>query len=355
MSETEFFNQIDLLIKEESPFVFYRKPKEKEVVSVIQKDDALHLDPDLTEKGFVFFPFDLKDKKIIFPYDQCKIKVFSLDTKDVFINSLDLPEKVNNSAKEKFISLIERGLEVINSGEISKVVLSRAEEVLFPEKKIGEIYKDLLNRYPGAFVYVWFHPGIGLWMGATPETLLTIRKGKFTTMALAGTRPFKDRADIVWGKKEKQEQQFVTDYILSELDREKLEVGRPYTLRAGSLQHICTDIKGEISKKNNLRNLVGSLHPTPAVCGLPGRESFEFILNNEDYKRSYYTGFLGEINTGPDNDTDLFVNLRCMKIDINMRNRATLYVGGGITSGSVPLKEWEETVEKSMIMKSVLF
>ena len=37
-----------------------------------------------------------------------------------------------------------------------------------------EVYQNLLQNYNNAFVYVWFHPKVGLWLGATPETLLDI-------------------------------------------------------------------------------------------------------------------------------------------------------------------------------------
>ena len=51
-----------------------------------------------------------------------------------------------------------------------------------------EVYNKLMNQYPNAYVYVWFHPKVGLWMGATPETLLKVSDNDFKTMALAGTR-----------------------------------------------------------------------------------------------------------------------------------------------------------------------
>jgi len=96
------------------------------------------------------------------------------------------------------------------------------------------------------------------------------------------------------------------------------------------------------------------LHPTPAVCGLPKKITKDFILNNEGYNREYYSGFLGEINkdfVSKENNTDLFVNLRCMQIT---DNKAFIYVGGGITKDSIPENEWKETVNKSMTIKKVL-
>ncbi len=90
-------------------------------------------------------------------------------------------------------------------------------------------------------------------------------------------------------------------------------------------------ISGEISVENS--TLIKKLHPTPAVCGLPLESSKEFILKNENYKRTYYTGFLGELNLTKENKntSELFVNLRCMEIK---NSSAFIFVGGGITKES---------------------
>ena len=106
---------------------------------------------------------------------------------------------------------------------------------------------------------------------------------------------------------------------------------------------------GQLKEVNLLENLIKYLHPTPAVCGLPKETAKDFILQNENYTRSYYSGYLGELNVNE--NTQLFVNLRCMEVK---DAKIALYVGGGITKASIPEKEFEETVAKAMVMKKVL-
>ena len=81
----------------------------------------------------------------------------------------------------------------------------------------------------------------------------------------------------------------------------------------------------------------------------------QFILENEGYDRDYYSGFLGELNidlvTFKTQQSDLFVNLRCMKIN---NSKAQLFIGCGITEHSIPHDEYIETVNKSMTMKKIL-
>jgi isochorismate synthase len=192
-------------------------------------------------------------------------------------------------------------------------------------------------------------------MGATPERLLKANGSKFQTVALAGTQLFKNNKSVIWGNKEQVEQQFVTDYILETLKNvtSDIEISSPNTLKAGNLLHLKTDIKGSINDDASLKQLVLLLHPTPAVCGLQKKNAKEFIIENEGYHRSFYAGFLGEINKNL--ETDLFVNLRCMQIQSELDIiQAHLYIGCGITKDSSPENEWQETVNKAMTMKKII-
>ena len=85
------------------------------------------------------------------------------------------------------------------------------------------------------------------------------------------------------------------------------------------------------------------------------KQAKNFILENENYKRTFYTGFLGELNLEKKQEklksSSLFVNLRCMNI---VNSKASVFIGGGVTKESNALKEWEETVSKSNVMKHVL-
>ena len=84
-------------------------------------------------------------------------------------------------------------------------MLSRKEEISLKEFNLQEVFEELLRKYPSAFVYAWFHPAVGLWLGATPETLLKTKETKFLTMALAGTKLYRGDIEVNWGEKEKKE------------------------------------------------------------------------------------------------------------------------------------------------------
>ncbi len=353
-----FFSEIENVFISKTPFVVYRKPDEYLVTAFVQRTQELHELNSFDEAGFVFAPFDPKEKTVLFPFNECDSfrssihEVDLLEIDKIFIEksqftNLDIPASV----EEKHISLVQNGINFIKDKKAKKIVLSRKETLECSNLNVLNTLKKMLKDYKNAFVYLWFHPAVGLWLGATPERLLAVEKGNFKTMALAGTQKYDGTSNVVWQNKEKQEQQYVTDFMLKNLNKfvESLEFTAPFTVRAGNLLHLRTDISGKLKSDNSLEKLINALHPTPAVCGLPKTVAATFILRHEGYERAYYSGYLGELNKN--NNTSLFVNLRCMQLENNL---ASIYVGGGITADSIPENEWEETVSKTEVMKKVL-
>ncbi len=349
-----FFLKIKYHKEQNLPFVLYSKPNSTNFIGILQQNNTLYNVSDYSEKGFVFASFDEK-QLILIPENESEIITAEKETtsfKTIEIDDLSFDPE----AKFQYEYLVAQGIQAIKNEEFKKVVLSRNEEVPLAEFDFIETFQHLVQLYPATFCYCFFHPKIGLWMGATPEKLLKANGNVFETMALAGTQKDNNEKEIIWQQKEKDEQQFVTDFIVKRL-REftaSVVVSEPYSLKAGSIWHIKTDISGVLKDNSTLEEVVDTLHPTPAVCGLPKKKAKVFILENENYDRTFYTGFLGELNSsfaGNNASSDLFVNLRCMQIQ---ENKAILYMGCGVTKESIPEKEWEESVNKSMTMKRVL-
>ncbi|WGK94435.1 MULTISPECIES: chorismate-binding protein [Flavobacterium] len=336
--------------KQNLPFVVYSKPNSDTVLGLFQQNDMLYEIRDFTEKGFVFASFDGSQHYII-PENESEQWSEDWIANDETISQNDFEAKEDVSAQINFQDLVEKGIQAIQNNAFQKVVLSRRETVSVAHFDLVVTFQKLVQQYRSAFVYCFHHPKIGTWLGASPEQLLKANADSFETMALAGTQKDAGTANVVWQQKEQEEQQFVTDYIVSKLKAvsAKIKVSEAYSVKAGTLWHIKTDISGEFGQELDLKKAIQLLHPTPAVCGVPKAISKAFIIANENYNRSFYTGFLGELNR--DFASDLFVNLRCMQIE---NNKAHLYMGCGITKDSIPEKEWKESVNKSMTMKRIL-
>ncbi|WP_438423412.1 chorismate-binding protein [Aquimarina macrocephali] len=363
MSIEDVYAKIEEQLDQHLPFVVYRKADSITLHAIFQENNQIYEVEDYTVSGFVFAPFDTSDKAVIIPseksnYYNAIISSQTISSKKRASETSTDSFLVKSEAKKKHIELVKKGIKAIQSDRFKKVVLSRKEEVLIPNSFSNlHIFKNLIDYYPKAFVYLWYHPKIGTWMGATPETLIRVKNNDFFTMALAGTQPYINTIDVDWGTKELVEQEMVTSFVTNGLSSiiNDIQYSKTYTHKAGTLLHLRTDISGVLDHENSsIEKIIKVLHPTPAVCGLPKDEAKSFILTTEGYNRKYYTGFLGELNMNKEGavKSDLFVNLRCMELS---NEKAILYVGGGITKDSDPEKEWEETVKKTETMKRVLF
>ena len=193
-------------------------------------------------------------------------------------------------------------------------------------------------------------PQAGMWMGATPERLLEVDGHMAYTNALAGTLPVDSKP--MWSDKERVEQQIVSDYIATQL--EKVGVtgytkSAVETIASGTVQHLKTSFEFEIENSEKIEQIIDALHPTPAVCGMPLEIAKLAIKKYEQSPRKYYTGYLGPWGIGE--ESHLFVNLRSMQVT---KERALLYIGAGITEDSFPEREWKETQVKAQTLLNVL-
>lgn len=329
------------------PFCLYRKPSHFKVLGVFQRLENLYTTTDFSEKGFVFAPFDLSHDTVLISPDEMYSTPYQKEDGEKRSNAA-----LSSKGKDFYLGLVNKGLAQIKHGTLEKVVLSRKITMQTLKDPVA-IFVNLLDTYQNAFCYLFFHPRVGTWCGATPETLLNLKGDELKTMSLAGTLPQKDLSLPKWGKKEVEEQAMVTSYIKQRLGpkMEHLTVGGPKTVKAGDLWHLRSMITGKPLKKTSIGEMIAAIHPTPAVCGIPREKAQTFILENEGYRRTYYSGFLGTLSLGDPQETALYVNLRCMELQ---RGTAYVFVGGGITSGSNPSREWEETQNKSRTMLDIL-
>jgi isochorismate synthase len=354
VSRTEILKKAKLQYEAKLPFALYNKPNSEKLIAIFQQNNQLHFVKDYQEKGFVFAPFEGKEIVLI-PETNSEIMIAAFE-KGLNPQNNFLPTTSSDlKARTDFENLIQKGIKAIKNGKFGKVVLSRNEIVELENFEWTTVFQRLINEYPSAFVYCFFHPEVGFWFGAFSEQLLKVKDNVLHTMAVAGTQPFHEN-EIIWENKEKEEQQFVTDFIVESLATvtSNLTVSKPYSMRAGNIVHIKTDINATLNSDSDLKQVLEILHPTPAVCGLPKNAARDFIFKNEGYDREYYSGFFGELNKDfatSANATDLYVNLRCMQIK---EKQAILYIGCGVTKDSDPKKEWIETVNKAQTIKRIL-
>ncbi|CVK15553.1 isochorismate synthase [Apibacter mensalis] len=318
-------------IKKDIPFAFIRLPKDKKIYLIKEDKNGIYT--------YSFQSFD-DSKKYTLQFSEF-IEVKDITTLNDLIIPLSKNENTRVISENEYLSLLKKTIHYIYQKKTDKIVISREKwidkDTINPLQSFGFLCK----RYPTSFCHISYWNQNEIWMGATPEILGSYENTLFTTMALAGTLP--DVDSIPWENKEIEEQKYVTDYIGEKIKTyaSKFTINGPETLHLGHVKHLITYLTAELKNSNLLTELITSLHPTPAVCGIPLEKSRNYILSNEGYNRGFYAGYIGLETT---EYKKYFVNLRCAQL---YNNGALLYVGGGITAQSNPKKEWMETELKA--------
>jgi isochorismate synthase len=313
-----------------------------------------------------FFTFENGTLKTDTPLEQSSAQWLSEQLPPRYTSRPFIPQRATAPApkdqqKQAFVDIIEKAIEEIQRGTFEKIVPSRTRTLRIPESfDVVESFQKLCRNYPGALISFVRIPGVGSWLGASPEILVCVQnKSIFKTVALAGTLPYKPDVDlrsVAWTQKEIEEQALVERYVISCFKKIRLreyEEHGPKTIVAGNLMHLKSEFTVDM-KATNFAQLgsvmLDLLHPTSAVCGMPLEASLAFLKQHEKHDRGFYAGYLGPVNVH--NNIDLFVNLRCMQMS---GSEGILYAGAGVTADSVPEKEWQETEMKfDTLLKVIL-
>ncbi len=84
--------------------------------------------------------------------------------------------------------------------------------------------------------------------------------------------------------------------------------------------------------------LINSIFPTPAICGIPTRQSLNELKTLEGFDRGLYSGIVGSFNLS--GDAEFFVAIRSALVS---ENKLTAFAGCGIVEESNPVEEYTET------------
>ena len=327
-------------------FVIYREPFENKT-HLIKGNCQTTLESlsNLNGNNFVISPFNSGQKAFYIPFT----KPEEFTGKEILpINSIQLQEATED-VENRYKNIIELAKGQMEKGEFQKVVLANKKELMANNFNPIEFFRKIEGAYKNAFVYLLSCPQTGVWMGATPEPLITTEGNEHKTIALAGTI-VKDNSQK-FGEKELNEQNLVEIFIENKLQENSIQFTKngPLPYESGKLVHLKTEYTfAKQTNNQKLFSLIEDLNPTPATAGIPKQRAISFIEKQEGFDRNLYTGFLGVIK---ENNTNLFVNLRCMQYS---KNQITLYAGAGITKDSIASNEWLETQNKMKTLENFL-
>jgi menaquinone-specific isochorismate synthase len=255
----------------------------------------------------------------------------------------------SHPSSDRWREEVGEAVAAIRAGALRKVVLARSVEVRSHSPIDGlDLVHHLGKRHPQCYNFGW-QSGGATFVGASPELLVAKRGNQIRSNPLAGTdrRGTGDEEDRAVGAalmssaKNRSEHALVIDDVADRLSTitSSLEVPlEPSVRRIASVQHLSTEIRGTLSGSQHLLDVVGLLHPTPAVGGTPRTDAVGFIDKVEEIDRGWYSGGIGWMS--PNGDGDVNIALRCGLV---RGTTARVFAGSGIVGSSDPEAELAET------------
>lgn len=294
------------------------------------------------------------------------------DQKNYIISCLNKPTKIEDfeekkdvhfelcTSKEKFEENVRTAKEHILAGDIFQVVPSLRMKCV-TDKSFVEIYRRLREVNPSPYMYLIDYDDYQV-IGASPESVVSVKNGQASTKPIAGTRrrginPDEDsrlEKELLEDKKELAEHIMLVDLARNDIGRIS-EIGTVEVKdfmkieKFSHVMHITSTVAGKILDKIDGFEALSTCLPAGTLSGAPKIRAMEIIEDLEDYRRDVYGGSVGYFSYGGDTDMAIAIRTIVMK-----GNTAYLQAGAGIVYDSVPEREFEEVQNKLMALKEAL-
>lgn len=278
-------------------------------------------------------------------------------------NNIELEKNLynNSSGHEQWINSIKQAKYEIEQETFEKIVLARHLSVSKdPTTTPTKVLNGLRQQYPNCYNFLIHQPSGKTFLGSTPERLGAFRNQILLTDALAGSiqRGTTASEDAYYenylsgSKKDRDEHNFVIRDIEERLKPFAKNLTRneqPEIKKLSNVQHLYTPIRVQLKKGTSILDVIGNLHPTPAVGGYPWKHASEYISKLEHFERGWYAGPVGWFNA--QGNGEFAVGIRS---GLFTESKAHFFAGCGIVADSDPETEWEETNLKLKPMLSAL-
>lgn len=266
----------------------------------------------------------------------------------------------HSETKEEFESYVEATREKIIGGYSFQSEVGFKSGYSITGDKIA-IYDRLRNVNPSPYMY-FLSFGERTLLGASPEILISMRNGKVVTTPTAGTTvrsndEFEDRKlarNLLNDPKEIAEHNMLVDLHRNDIAR----VCKPgsvvvddlmYIIKFSHVQHIVSNIVGEIAEDKNSFDVLSIILPGGVVTGAPKIETLKIIEENENRPRGPYGGAVGRFSFNGDCDFCLPIrSIFCVGDDCFAQTSA------GVVYDSVPEREFNEVLAKLAAMSQTL-
>lgn len=259
-----------------------------------------------------------------------------------------IPYRIEPDSREDWRRAVGEALGAIDAGVVGKVVLSRRQKLVADEPfSSKDLLVNLIDGDARGTVLLYRYADV-FFCGCTPELLVRKEGARVSSMCLAGTCPAgadeQERRrladELMEDEKNRAEHDYVVRHVREVFRRVCFDVDVPQTpgiLPLTHVQHLHTPAEAQVLDGVSLWELMGDLHPTPAVSGTPVGEARMLIRRIERYNRGFFAGACGYIDAA--GDGEFSVGLRTGVFD---GETGWLYAGCGIVAGSDADAEYDE-------------
>lgn len=259
-----------------------------------------------------------------------------------------IPHRIEPDSREDWRRAVGEALAAIDGGVVGKVVLSRRQKLVADEPfSSKDLLVNLIDGDARGTVLLYRYADV-FFCGCTPELLARKDGARVSSMCLAGTCPAgadeQERRrladELMADGKNRAEHDYVVRHVREVFRRVCFDADVPQTpgiMPLTHVQHLHTPAAAQVLDGVSLWELMGDLHPTPAVSGTPVGEARMLIRRIERYNRGFFAGACGYIDAA--GDGEFSVGLRTGVFD---GETGWLYAGCGIVAGSDADAEYDE-------------
>jgi para-aminobenzoate synthetase component 1 len=246
----------------------------------------------------------------------------------------------------KYVSNIK---DAIASGWVYQVNACRVLTADYSGDELASLFGKILQSNPAPYAAYLSLPELAI-ASASPELFLKRDGDKVTTSPIKGTQALEEQ---VFGDKDQSENIMIVDLMRNDLGQicRDGSVDVANLLRSEDhpgLRHLVSDVTGELKAGINWKEIITSLLPAGSISGAPKSSALQMIAENEPAERGPYCGILGWIEG---DKAELSVAIRTFW---SLRDSQIHFgTGAGITWGSEPSLEWEETQLKARKLISI--
>lgn len=275
-------------------------------------------------------------------------EINSSEVESTGLNSSILSEE-NNNEIQSWNESVTKALKELGNGSLKKLVLSRVYNInLDSEINWDKLLQKLISRFPDCYLFFVKNKN-SIFFGSSPEMFLKVTDQIAEVESVAGSAPRGEKSESDYeleknlkaSDKNHQEHLFVSDFISDILIRYSNDVRiieEKQIRKLDNIQHLITRISAVLNTKENLFELIDSLFPTPALCGVPKNYAMELIRSLEKHDRGLYSGIVGVMDF--ENNCELAVSIRSA---LASGKQVTAFAGAGLLKNSDPAEELIET------------